>query len=219
MSNRTLFALVACVAALAAAPLGAHAQKMYKCVDAKGKVYYTQLPPAECTGRPSDVLDKSGVVVKHNEAPLTAEQRAKIEADKEAEKKRKAEEAERLKEQQRQSTALLNTYSSVKDIDEARARALKDNADAIKEQEKRYAAALARQQELDKEKAFYVNRVLPRKLQLDLEAAAVDIKNQEQALEARRREAHTINAKYDDDKRRYIELTAAKAPAPPRIVR
>jgi uncharacterized protein DUF4124 len=216
MSNRTLFLLAA---ALAAAPLGAHAQKMYKCVDAKGKVYYTQLPPPECAGRATDELGKSGAVIKHNEAPLTAAQRAKIEADKEAEKKRKAEEAERLKEQQRQSTALLNTYSSVKDIDDARARALKDNQDAIKEQEKRYGAALARQQELDKEKAFYVNRVLPRKLQLDLEAAALDIKNQEQALDARRQEAHKINAKYDDEKRRYIELTAAKAPAPPRIVR
>ncbi len=159
-------------------------------------------------------------MIKHNEAPLTAEQRAKIEADKEAEKKRKAEEAERLKERERQSTALLNTYSSVKDIDEARARALKDNAEAVKEQEKRYTAALARQQELDKEKAFYANRVLPRKLQLDLEAIEVDIKNQQQALEARRQEANNINTKYDDDKRRYIELTTAKpAPAPARIVR
>jgi uncharacterized protein DUF4124 len=207
MSNRALFIAFAL---LAVAPLGAHAQKMYKCVDAKGKVYYTQLPPAECAGRATDELGKSGAVIKHNDAPLTAEQRAKIEADKEAEKKRKAEEAERLKEEQRQTAALLNTYSSVKDIEDARGRALKDNEDAVKETEKRYAAALKRQQELNAEKDFYQGKSLPRKLQLDLEAIAVDIKNQEQALEARRREAHNINARYDDDKRRYVELTGAK---------
>jgi hypothetical protein len=207
MSNRALFILFA---ALAAAPVGAQAQKMYKCVDAKGKVYYTQLPPAECAGRATDELGKSGTVIKHNDAPLTAEQRAKIEADKEAQKKRKAEEELRLKEERRQSTALLNTYASVTDIEYARTRDLKDNEDAIKETEKRYAAALKRQQELNGEKQFYENKPLPRKLQLDLEAAAVEIKNQEGAIEARRREAHNINAKYDDDKRRYIELSGGK---------
>jgi len=213
MSKRALLVLIAAaaVAALGAAPLAAHEQKMYKCVDAKGKVYYTQLPPSECTGRASDELSREGTVIKHNDAPLTAEQRAKLEAQREVEKKKKSEEEERKREQQRQSTALLNTYSSVSDIEYARNQALKDNADAVKETEQRYAAALARQQELDKEKAFYVNRVLPRKLQLDLEGIAVDIKNQEQALDARRKEAHTINAKYDDDKRRYLELTSAPA--------
>jgi len=210
MSNRALFFLIA---VLATAPAGAQQepQKMYKCVDARGKVYYTQLPPPECTGRASDELSKQGTVIKHNDAPLSEEQRAKFEAQRDAEKKKKAEAEERTREQQRQSTALLNTYSSVSDIEYARNQALKDNADAVKETEQRYAAALARQQELDKEKAFYVNRVLPRKLQLDLEGIAVDIKNQEQALDARRKEAHTINAKYDDDKRRYLELTSAPA--------
>jgi uncharacterized protein DUF4124 len=207
MSSRKLFLLLAVLALM---PVAAHAQKMYKCVDAKGKVYYTQLPPAECVGRATDELGKSGTVIKHNDAPLTAEQRAKIEADKEAEKKRKAEEEERLKEERRQSTALLNTYSSVKDIEDARGRALKDNEDAIKETEKRYAAALKRQQELNAEKEFYQGKSLPRKLQLDLEAIAVDLRNQEQALEARRREAHGINTKYDDEKRRYIDLTSSK---------
>jgi uncharacterized protein DUF4124 len=207
MSNRAILVLLAM---LAAAPAGAQTQKLYKCVDAKGKVYYTQLPPAECAGRATDELGKSGTVIKHNDAPLTPEQRAKIEADRQAEKKRKAEEEERQKEERRQSMALLNTYSNVKDIEDARARALKDNADAVKETEKRYGAALKRQEELNKEKAFYENKPLPKKLELDLETAAVDVKNQEQALDVRRREASNINTKYDDDKRRYIELTGSK---------
>ena len=61
--------------AAATAPAWAQApQRMYKCVDAKGKVYYTQLPPAECLGRASQELNKSGtVVIKRNEAALTPE--------------------------------------------------------------------------------------------------------------------------------------------------
>ncbi len=36
----------------------AAAQRVYKCVDAKGKVYYTQVPPRECLGRESEELSK-----------------------------------------------------------------------------------------------------------------------------------------------------------------
>lgn len=198
------------LAAFALAPSSwAQAQgHLYKCVDARGKVYYTQLPPPECTGRASTELDKSGsFVVKQNAAPLTAEERAKIESQKEADRKRKAEEEERAKEERRLSTALLSTYSSVKDIDDARARALKDNAVAVQDAEKHYAEALKRQDDLNKEKASYADKALPRKLQLDLETAGVNIQNWQQAIDARRNEASAINARYDQDKRRYVELT------------
>ncbi len=200
------------LAAIALAPSSwAQSQgHLYKCVDARGKVYYTQLPPPECAGRPSTELDKSGsFVVKQNAAPLTAEERAKIEAQKEADRKRKAEEAERLKEERRLSAALLNTYSSVNDIEDARARALKDNAVAVQDAERHYADALKRQDALNKEKTSYANKALPRKLELDLETAGVDIQNWQQALDARRKEASAINARYDEDKRRYVELTRA----------
>ena len=209
MLRRALFLLAV---AVAAAPAWAQQQqqKMYKCVDAKGKVYYTQLPPAECLGRASEELSNQGSVIKRNAAPLTAEQRAKIEADREADRKRKAEAEEREKEERRQSSALLNTYSSEKDIEDARARALQENADAVKETEQRIQAALKRQKELAAEKEFFVNKPLPKKLAEDLQQIEIDLKTQNETLDLRRREASTINAKYDDDKRRYHELTTGK---------
>ena len=210
MHSRAVFVLLA---ALALAPAWAQApqpQRMYKCVDAKGKVYYTQLPPAECLGRASEELNKSGSVVKRNEAPPTPEQRAKAEADREAEKKRKAEEEVRLKEERRQSTALLNTYSSEKDIEDARARALKDNEAAVAETERRIQAALKRRKELEAEKEFFTNKPLPKKLDDDIQGIELELKNQQETLDVRRKQASTINAKYDDDKRRYVELTRGK---------
>jgi uncharacterized protein DUF4124 len=197
MLSRAVFFLVATVAtapAWAQKPQGT--QRMYKCVDAKGKVYYTQLPPAECVGRASEELNKQGSVVKRNEAPLTAEQKAKIEADRQAERKRKLDEEVHLKEERRQSMALLNTYSSEQDIEDARARALKDNDAAIAEIERRIQAALKRQKGLS--------------AQQDIQNIEIELKSQNELLDARRRQATTINAKYDEDKRRYIELTRGK---------
>ena len=70
--------LLACALALAATT-SANAQKLYKYVDASGKVVYTDKIPAEVAGKANDQLNRQGTVVKHNEAALTPEQRAALE--------------------------------------------------------------------------------------------------------------------------------------------
>jgi chromosome segregation ATPase len=181
-------------------------QRMYKCTDARGHVYYTQVPPRECLGRDTQELNKSGTVVRKNERPLTP---AEIQA-RESERKKKAETDERAKEERRKNTALLNTYSSEKDIEDQRSRALKEAQDAIQATERTIAGAQKRQKELDAEKEFYIKKPMPFKLKNEIANLDVEIKNQTALLEAKKRELSTINAKYDEDKRRYVELTAAK---------
>ena len=209
MRSRTLMFL--CSTLLAVAPAAAQ-ERMYKCVDARGKVYYTQVPPTECLGRETEELNNSGTVIKRNAAPLTAAQRAQIEAEREAERKRKIDDDARKKEEQRRSTALLNTYSSERDIEEARARALKDNEIATAETEKRLQGAVKRQKELESEKDG-LSKPLPKKLVEDLQNIEIELKTQQESLDARRKQDAIINAKYDEDKRRYHELTSGK-PAP-----
>jgi hypothetical protein len=190
---------------LAAPALAQAPQRMYKCVDARGKVYYTQVPPRECLGRETQELNKSGSVIKKSErAPTPAEIQAQ-----EAERKKKAETDERLKEERRKNTALLNTYSSEKDIEDQRARALKEAQDAITASEKAIAGAQKRQKDLEAEKEFYVKKPMPFKLRNELSNLDIEIKNQNALLEAKKKEITHINAKYDEDKRRYVELTAA----------
>src|SRR5262245_21963655 len=180
-------------------------QRMYKCVDARGKVYYTQVPPRECLGRDTQELNKQGMVMKKTErAPTQSEVNAK-----EADRKKKAEADERLKEERRKNTALLNTYSSEKDIEDQRSRALKEALDAIAATERSIAGAQKRQKELESEKEFYVKKPMPAKLKQEI--SNVEIENQTALLEAKRREIDTINTKYNEDKRRYVELTAAAA--------
>src|SRR2546427_11606373 len=108
MRSRTMLFL--CSTVLALAPAAAQ-ERMYKCVDAKGKVYYTQVPPRECLGRETQELDKSGMVVRKNERAATP---AEIQA-REAERKKKLEQDEKSKEERRKNLALRNTYSSEKD--------------------------------------------------------------------------------------------------------
>lgn len=199
--------------ALATAPAPAQ-QRLYKCKDGKGKTFYTQTPPAECMGKEMDELSRQGTVVKKREAALTPEQVAA----REAEEKRKKEEEALAKEEKRKNQALLNTYSSEKDIDDSRQRALKQAEAGAKEVEKRIEEAQKRAQKLEAEKEFYAKKPIPKKLQDDIKNNDIDLKGQQDTLVAKKKGLSEINAKYDEDKRRYLELTTGvkqKSPAAP----
>jgi hypothetical protein len=197
-----------CSTVLALAPAAAQ-ERMYKCVDARGKVYYTQVPPPECLGRDTQELNKSGTLIRRNPAaiPLSPAQ----EQAREAERRKKIEDEERSKEERRKNLALLNTYSSEKDIEDARTRALTEAQGAIEDTERRIAGAQKRRQELEAEKEFYVKKPMPFKLKQEITNNEIEIRNQTALLDAKKKEISTINAKYDEDKRRYVELTSGKA--------
>ncbi|HYS58334.1 MAG TPA: DUF4124 domain-containing protein [Burkholderiales bacterium] len=203
--SRTMMFL--CSTLLAVAPAAAQ-ERMYKCVDARGKVYYTQVPPPECLGRDTQELNKSGTLIRKNPAaiPLSPAQ----EQAREAERRKKIEDEERSKEERRKNLALLNTYSSEKDIEDARARTLKEAQGAIEDTERSIAGAQKRQQELEAEKEFYVKKPMPFKLKQEIANNEIQIRNQTVLLDAKKKEINTINAKYNEDRRRYIELTGGK---------
>jgi hypothetical protein len=197
-----------CSTLLAVAPAAAQ-ERMYKCVDARGKVYYTQVPPPECLGRDTQELNKSGTLIRKNPAviPLSPAQ----EQAREAERRKKIEDEEKSKEERRKNLALLNTYSSEKDIEDARARSLAEAQGAIEDTERSIAGAQKRQKELEAEKEFYVKKPMPFKLKQEIANNEIQIRNQTVLLDAKKKEINTINAKYDEDRRRYIELTSGKS--------
>jgi hypothetical protein len=201
MRNLLVMFLLLC----AATPALAQVQRMYKCVDAHGKTYYTQVPPRECLGRDTLEMNRQGMVVKTERPPSKAEIQAK-----EAEKKKKEEESEKTKEERRKELALLNTYSSEKDIEDQRERALKEAQEQIAATEKSIAGAERRRVELDKEKEFYTKKPMPAKLKQEMSNIEIEIKNQNALLEAKKAEISKINARYDEDKRRYAAATAKK---------
>ena len=197
--------VVPCVAlaagALIAIPLAVNAQS-FRCVGKDGKKYYGQTIPNQCIGQPVEQLDKQGMMVRRIE-----NQSAEDKAIKKAEEKKKSEEAATKKEEDRRNRALLATYSSEKDIEEARARALTDNQLAMKDITRRIEEIKKRQAALAGEMEFYKKNPAPLKLQNDDKAAQTDLDAQQNLLDVKKKEVESINARYDEDKRRFTALT------------
>lgn len=197
---------LAAAALLAAVPLAAEAQS-FRCVGKDGKKYYGSTIPPQCVGVPVEQLSAQGSVIRRIDPE--GDEKARLAKEAEAEEKRKRDAL--LREESRRSRALLATYTSERDIEEARARALADNEKQIKEVEVRIAAIKKRQSGFDKELEFYQDKKgkskPPPKLAEDIKSAEIDLKAQEDLLAAKKKEVVNINAKYDEDKKRYLELT------------
>ena len=191
--------------AIAALPMAADAQS-YRCVGKDGKKYYGQSVPPQCLGMPVELLNAQGMLVRRIDASASAAEREKKAAEEEERKKREA----LTKEEGRRNRALLATYTSEKEIDNARARALEENQLAVKDVEGKIAALRQRRSALVKELDFYQGKNKPPiKLDQDIKNSEIDLKAQEGLLASKKKEVDSINAKYDDDKKRYLELTKA----------
>src|SRR5262245_54950291 len=199
-------------AVLALAPLGADAQignSTYLCQGKDGKKYYGNTIPPQCYGRLVEQLNAQGMVIRR----IDPDEKALSEKEMETKAKEKLEKEKREaanRESQRRDRALLATYTSEKDIEEQRTRALADNQKAVRETEQRVADLRKKRASYDKEMEFYQDKKgqtkLPPKLQEEIRQTEFDLKVQEESLETKKKEVSTINAKYDDDKKRYQAL-------------
>jgi hypothetical protein len=211
---------------LALTPLAAQAQPSdtYRCVGADGKKYYGSIVPPQCAGRVVEQLSNQGLVMRR----IDPEGDEKTRLAKEAAAVKKREDDAVAKEASRRNRALLATYTSEKDIDDARGRALADNQKVIKEIEQRIGDIKKRQAGLDKEMEFYKDGAakpsaekkakpaapakaepkVPPKLLQDMKNTEDELSAQENLLAVKAKEIDTINAKYDEDKKRFAELTA-----------
>jgi len=208
------------LAALALAPLAAGAQE-FRCVSKDGRKYYGSTIPPQCLGQPVEQLNKQGQVIQRINPNPEVDQKARDAAAAEAAKKRQEDSAQ--KEEARRNRALLATYTSEKDIEDARKRALADSEKAMKDVQTRIDGLKKRHDELQKQmdassqdpgkdakgKPKPAAAASP-KVAEDLKNAEIDLNAQQQLMESKKKEIEQINAKYDDDKKRYLALTKAK---------
>lgn len=200
---KTLF-IVFC-ALLAAGPVAA--QKLYKYIDEQGRTRYTDRPPIDMSGRASEELNQQGTVIKRNAAALTPEEIAA----REEEERKKHEAAAAAREERRKNRALLATYPSVKDIDDARQRALANNAESVRQIKLRIAELDKRRARVEKASEQYKGKEMPSDLKREAYEVDSDLRAQQSLLDAKQREIEGINARYDADKKRYLEITGASA--------
>jgi len=208
MRRYTSLAAILFCSALGALPLLAQAQS-YRCTGTDGKRYYGQTIPRPCIGQVVEQLNPQGMVIRRIEPRSSVDDR---EAKAAEEKKQREEELAR-REELRRNRALLATYTSVDDIESARARALEGNSRAIKDANQRIAEIKARQEELTKEIESYESKPVPTELKREAENARFNLQAQEGLRDAKLKEAQAINTRYDEDRRRYVELTQPRAKA------
>jgi len=197
---------IAILAAALALPLAALAQTTYRCTGSDGKKYYGSTIPMQCGGQPVEQLNAQGRVVRR----IDPEGDDKVKADKEAAEAKKREEDLATREETRRSRALLATYTSERDIEDARHRALADNQKAVDDVQGKIDALRKKRAGYDKELEFYKGKEPPQRLTSDIKNVEIDLKAQEDLMTAKKKEVANINSKYDEDKRRYVELTKGK---------
>jgi hypothetical protein len=181
--------------------------KLYKWVDNDGITHYGEVIPPEYADKDRVELNQNGRVVKEQEILTPQKRLAKEQAD----AKKRAEEQLNIDRQRRDKT-LINTYSNVNEIELARTRSLQQIDARIYVIQSSIASASANLAGLQNEADGYTkrHREIPQSLKDDLQNAQTRLDMLNNDLAQPLTDKATIEARYDADKARYMELTGKK---------
>ena len=197
---------LALLLASAAFAVNAPAQaSIYSCRDRNGHTLTSDRPIPECADRAVRELGPSGIVKREIAAPLTPEQRRAKEID--DKNKRLADDAAR--EKKRRDSALLAAYSNEAQIESARRRSMADAEDSIRTSHSRLADLNTEKKSLAQEALFYKNKRMPPLVKRKIDDNDAAISDEEAAIKMRQTDAERINQRYDEELKRFRELTEA----------
>ncbi len=173
----------------------------YKCLDSRGKVYYSDKLLPECNEIVE--LNRQGRVVKKHDIPDPGQA-----------KKPAAEDNAGLKntaEKQRRDRALTATYNSEEEIDVARDRSLVMPVQAVKTAENRQARVNEQLFDLktQADRLAGQKRAIPAPLLEEIDVKQKELSALEAELLHKKSYAESVRAKYEADKQRYRELKTA----------
>ena len=187
--------------------------KMYKWVDEQGKTHYGDTIPPQYAGQGNSELSKKGMVIKKTDAALTDEQRREKE---EAQALQKIE-AQKALDAERRDKALINTYTSEKEIDLARDRHLQAADAIVKTTEVRIKSVQARLGSYRKQTAGFAarNKPVPQDIASEMKEIERELQHLQETIKQKQQEQADITAKFEVDKERFRELTKGTAAAKP----
>ena len=200
-----ILASLAIAAALAGPVLAQQKLKpatvVFKCLDDRGKVYYSDKLGPECNQ--VEEMTRQGRVLKKNETTKPA-QAQKPAADDPARQKEGAE-------KQRRDRALTATYTSEQEIDVARDRSLVMPVQAVKTTENRLAKVNEQLFDLktQADRLAGQKKAIPPPLLEEIDVKQKELSAVEAELLQKKSYAESVRAKYEADKLRFRELTTA----------
>lgn len=211
MSNHSACLAATTVLLLALVMPAAHAARTFCCADDKGQQRCGDILPEACRSRAYVEYNEAGTRVRNVAAPLSEAQQAA----RDAEEKKQRELAQAAEQQQRADKALLSTYSDEKDLDAARDRAVIELERSIKSAEGKLADLNKAKAKLASDSEFFKNKPLPPDLKQKIARNQTALKEQQAAIDEKRREVEETKAKFEAYRRRLNELkTKVKAEKP-----
>ncbi|WP_428300482.1 DUF4124 domain-containing protein [Hydrogenophaga sp.] len=181
--------------------------QIYTCVDAKGRRLTSDRPIVECLDREQHQMGNTGTVIRTLPPSYTADERARLEAQ----RKLEAEQRARVLEERRRERALLIRYPNQGVHDKERAEALAQIDEVIGAVNKRELALVAQRKEIDVELEFYQSDVskAPSWLRRKLEDNEKQMVVQKRFLDEQAQEKQRINARFDEELAKLKQLWAA----------
>ena len=178
--------------------------RLLKCIDDRGKVFYSDRPGPQCAQGDILELNRQGVVVNR------PGQKAGNSAVTASKKETAAQRQDRV-EQERRDKALLMTYTSEEQIEESKKRSLEIPTLAIKQTEAKLAKAQKALDDTKRQSETYTsaNKPVPPTLRDDLHSQEKAVARLEENLADRKDLAAEIGKRFDSEKARFRELTAA----------
>ncbi|MBW8314181.1 MAG: DUF4124 domain-containing protein [Hydrogenophaga sp.] len=175
----------------------AQGKGIYTCIDSKGRRITSDRPITECLDREQRELTGSGTVKRVVPPSYTAEERARIDAQKKAEEALQA----RIVEEKRRDRALLIRYPNKPVHDKERADALAQIDEVISAVNKRAQALLDQRKDISAELEFYQNDVskAPLWLRRKLEDNEQQVAVQQRFVVEQTQEKQRLNARFDEE--------------------
>lgn len=173
------------------------AQGIFTCIDSSGRRITSDRPIKECLDREQHELGASGTVRKVHPPSYTAEERARLAAQ------RKAEEAEQaqIREERRRERVLLIRYPNQSVHDKERAEALAQVDEVMGAVKKREDTLLQQRKQIDNELEFYQGDrdKAPSWLKRKIEDNEQQVQVQKRFLDEQLKEKERINARFDEE--------------------
>lgn len=205
--------VAACATALVCAlAAGSAAAAMYKWVDDKGVVHYSDQIPPEAVNKGSTQINKQGYTVKQTE-PADAQKAKAREQDAARQREALAKEKAEDDAERRRDRAVLDSYTTEADIDLAKSRSIKTLQAALQSAQSYSAQLTKRKSELIARKESLAGKPVPADIERELGNVDAELVRQSALIAQKQVQLQEVVARYDADKERWRALKGGDAGA------
>ena len=207
---KSTFLYIAGVLSMTMITCAVSAAPLYRWVDEKGEVHYTDTVPPEYAQKERRELNMQGVTVKEIEKAKSPEQAAEEQRKIEAAARQIEAEKKQRKIESQLNRQLLDTYTSEQDIITARERNLLTLDGTISFSQTTLEKLHTTLVQLNKDLTSSTNENVRKKIQANMDMTTQQIKDMETFIKDKKSARNVLAKKYDEDLARFREIKASE---------